>query len=131
MLYLAIVYQKYVSLMKKWIYMFVFIATLGGLQSCLNPVAIAELQENPGKYKGEVVFVTGEVADAFDVPMTAKGDHYVIRDETDEIRVVPQQGLGLPLEGATLVISGKVVEHMKVGDTNIVLLYEEERQAAN
>ena len=71
-------------------------------------VRIAELKDQPDKYERKTVSITGQVTDAYGIPLVPF-QLYKIDDGTGEITVVSRSSRS-PVKGAKVQVKGKVNE---------------------
>lgn len=97
------------------------LALLGLLASCgLFSTRIADIKENPRKYAGKVVTVSGEVKDTTNLGFLK---YYVVDDGSGTIHVVTSRPL--PKAGIKVRARGTVTEELSVGSSSLLVIKEE------
>ena len=77
------------------------------LAAACDKVTVARLIDNPSKYSGKDVGITGTVSNSFGVSILGRGAGiYKVNDGTGSIWVVTQRGV--PTEGARVGVKGRV-----------------------
>jgi DNA/RNA endonuclease YhcR with UshA esterase domain len=94
---------------------------LGGCAA--RGVQIAQLQNQPDRYDGKTVSVTGTVTSSYGIPLVPF-QVYKIDDGTGEITVV-SRGARAPSKGSRVQVSGKINELAVFGGQSIGLHIEE------
>ena len=90
------------------------------LVSCgLFATKIGDIQENPRKYEGKLVTVSGTVKDTTNLGFVK---FYVVDDGTGEIHVVTDHAL--PKEGVEVRARGTVKEQFSIGSSSLVVIKE-------
>jgi hypothetical protein len=99
----------------------VFTAMLFVFISCsrLSSVSINQITENPRKYAGRTITISGRVVDGFSLLVVK---YFILRDKTGEMVVVT--GKPLPKKGEQLSVRGMVEEAFSLGDKQLLVLVE-------
>lgn len=93
-------------------------------------VRVAELRDQPDKYRDQRVTVTGVVTNSFGIPLVPF-QLYNVDDGTGEITVVARDSRA-PAKGARVRVRGKINEFAVIGGRSIGLhLQEEDRRTAS
>lgn len=95
-------------------------AVLGG---CAGTVRIGRLLDDPSQFDGETVRVSGEVTEAFGVPVV--GGAYRVSDGTGTLTVVTEEGA--PRRGAQVSVRGIFRSVFLLGTESLSVIQEEER----
>lgn len=97
---------------------------LGGLWFYCNyiySVPIKKIIENPRKYEGETLIISGKVVDRMSLIFL---NYFRLQDETGEIIVVTSRML--PALGDRVRVKGKVVEAFTIGNEQLLVFAEED-----
>lgn len=99
----------------------IFWGLLVAVAACntLFPTPISDILQNPRKYEGVQVKVSGQVVDIFSLFVVR---YFVIKDDTGEITVVTQRPL--PTRGEHISVIGKVEEAFSLGDQQLIVIEE-------
>jgi len=108
--------------MRKRINIFtILILLIVALTACdtLFPTPIADILQNPRKYEGIQVKVSGQVVETFGLIVIR---YFTVKDDTGEIAVVTERPL--PKKGEHVTITGKVQEAFSLGDQQLIVIKE-------
>jgi hypothetical protein len=106
--------------MKKIAFLTVF-ATFLLLNACqLVGPSISDIVNDPTKYDGKTVTVSGEVSNSANLILIKT---YTITDGKKEIVVTTKRAV--PKKGENVTVTGKVSQLLKVGDAQVVGIEEE------
>jgi aspartyl/asparaginyl-tRNA synthetase len=102
----------------------VVIAALVLVTGCAGLFAtkIRAIKENPGRYDGKAVTVSGTVEESHNLLVV---HYYAVNDGSGTISVVTQDAL--PKEGEKVVVHGKVSQAFKLGTASAVVIVEDPR----
>ncbi len=103
----------------------IFLGLLITVAACdtLFPTPISDILQNPRKYEGVQVKVSGQVVDIFGLFVVR---YFVIKDDTGAITVVTQRPL--PNKGEHISVIGKVEEAFSLGDQQLIVIEENPRK---
>lgn len=90
---------------------------------CKGVTPIAEVLDDPARYKDDKVRIAGQVTSAIGVFGTGI---YEVQDATGKLPVVAREG-GVPREGAKIGVEGKMRVGFTIGTQNLTVLLEERR----
>jgi hypothetical protein len=82
----------------------------------------SKIVENPRDYDGKKVTVSGEVRETFSLIIVK---YFIVADRTGEITVITSRPL--PKEGTKIRVKGVVNETFSLGQTQTVVIVEEEK----
>jgi hypothetical protein len=93
------------------------------ISSCdqISSTAIGKITENPRKYAGKRVAISGDVTESFSFFVIK---YFVVRDGTGELAVVTSKPL--PKKGERIKVRGTVEEAFSIGDKQLLVLVESE-----
>ena len=99
----------------------IFFWLLIALTACntLFPTPIGDILQNPRKYEGVQVKVSGRVVDIFGFFVVR---YFTVRDDTGEITVVTERPL--PTKDEHITVIGKVQEAFSIGDQQLLVIKE-------
>ncbi len=99
----------------------IFCLLIFALTACdtLFPTPISDILQNPRKYAGKQVSVSGKVVETFSLVVIR---YFVVRDDTGEITVVTERPL--PKKGEQIKVTGKVQEAFSLGDQQLIVIKE-------
>jgi exonuclease VII large subunit len=83
--------------------------------SCKKSITIKDIVDNPTQYETQTVTVSGSVANSNAI---AGLGYFELRDGSAQIIVLSKSGV--PLEGATVAVTGKVSQYLKIGFMQVV-----------
>lgn len=94
------------------------------LMACqgLFATPIKKIIENPRDYEGKTVTVSGEVKEIFSLFIIR---YFIVADGTGEITVITHRPL--PKQGTKIRVRGKVSEAFSLGQTQTIVILEEEK----
>jgi len=113
---------KEVAMLKRTLGLFVVVALIVSAGCAARARSIADLKDDPGRYDGRSVEVTGRVTSAWNIPLIPY-KLYKIDDGTAEITVISQRSS--PARGALVRVRGPVREVASFGANSIGLHIEE------
>lgn len=90
---------------------------------CKGTTPISQLLDDPARFKDVTVRVAGTVTSAIGVFGTGI---YEVDDGTGKLPVVAREG-GVPREGATVAVEGKMRPGFTIGTQTLTVLLEERR----
>jgi len=90
---------------------------------CKGTTPIAELLDDPARYKDETVHIAGQVTSAIGVFGTGI---YEVDDGTGKLPVIAREG-GVPREGAKVAVEGRMRVGFTIGTQTLTVLLEERR----
>ncbi len=108
--------------LKTYFIVFWLIIFLSGCDS-LFPTPIAKILQNPRKYEGKQVTVSGRVVESFGLVVVR---YFVVKDDTGEITVVTERSL--PRKGEQIKVTGRVEEAFSIGDQQLIVIKEEQEK---
>ncbi len=85
------------------------------LLACPTGVKISDLQQNPGKYAGKEVSISGTVTESFGLMGNGA---YQLNDGSGSIWVI-SEGYGVPGKGAKVGVTGTVTEGASFGGRSL------------
>jgi hypothetical protein len=85
------------------------------LTACPKQVKVSELRQNPGKYSGKEVVVSGTVTESFGL---LGNGAYQVDDGSGKIWVL-SEGYGLPGKGARVGVKGTLIEGAAFGGKSL------------
>ena len=93
-----------------------------GLTSCAAIFAtkVGDIKKTPGAYDGRTVTIVGKVTSAHNLVLVK---YYEVDDGTGEIPVVTESGL--PKEGDSVRVKGRVSQAFALGTARLVVIVEE------
>jgi len=83
---------------------------------------IKRIVESPRDYDGKTVTISGEVKEVFSLIVFK---YFIVEDRTGEIAVITQRPL--PNKGTKIRVRGKVSAAFSLGQTQTVVILEEEK----
>ena len=81
---------------------------------------IRKILDNPGRYDGEVVTISGDVIESANLVLVR---YYRVEDDTGRITVVAKRAV--PRRGAHVRVRGTVHQAFAVGDESLTVIVEE------
>ena len=93
--------------------------------ACAGTTRIGTILDDPTEYDGRQVRIEGEVTQTVGVPIV--GGTYTVDDGTGSMRVVTDQGGGVPREGADVSVVGVFRALFQIGAESLSVLQERDR----
>ena len=95
--------------------------------ACAGTTRIGPILDDPTEYDGRRVRIEGEVTQTVGLPIV--GGTYTVDDGTGSMRVVTDQGGGVPREGADVSVVGVFRALFQLGAESLSVLQEQDRDA--
>jgi hypothetical protein len=101
-----------------------FVIFVFALSGCFR-VSVSDIKDNPQKYSGKQVLISGEVTETLSIPFVQEGI-YQVNDGTGKIWVISQARV--PSRGENVTVKGEVKTGFTIADRTFGTVIAEEEK---